>query len=146
MNVSRRAACENDEGFARDTHHKAFRDVALRQFGAWDEALQDQFFAQEWAKARMEIVLLDGVPCGYLCVSEAGGHVELHELVLHPDFHGRKIGTRLVGDIQQQAAARKVPVKLQVLHKNKAQELYARLGFAPCGRTDTHILMEWHPA
>ena len=41
MLLERRPATSNDTEFARISYHAAYRDVVCRQFGAWDEALQD---------------------------------------------------------------------------------------------------------
>ena len=41
MLLERRPATSSDTEFARISHHAAYRDVVRRQFGAWDEALQD---------------------------------------------------------------------------------------------------------
>lgn len=45
MKLEMRAAQEGDREFARLAHHAAYRDVVERQFGPWDEASQDDFFA-----------------------------------------------------------------------------------------------------
>jgi len=142
MKLTQRPASDADEGFARDTHHKALRDVVHAQFGAWDEPLQDKFFQTGWARHPNDILLYDGKPCGYASIEEAADHIYVHELVIHPDFQGNKIGTTILEELFTKATANKIPVRLQVLHKNKAQELYKRLGFKTTGQTDTHFLME----
>jgi hypothetical protein len=70
MEVARRAALPSDTEFARTVHHRAYRDVVERQFGAWDDAVQDKFFAGDWAHGGFDILLCDGVACGYVCVEE----------------------------------------------------------------------------
>ena len=42
--IDRRTATSEDFELARSIHHRAYRDVVLRQFGAWNEEEQDQFF------------------------------------------------------------------------------------------------------
>lgn len=57
MILERRPATSSDTEFARTTHHAAYRDVVSRQFGAWDEALQDRLFEEKWMPDKCEIGL-----------------------------------------------------------------------------------------
>jgi ribosomal protein S18 acetylase RimI-like enzyme len=137
-----RPATDDDEAFVRAAHHVAFRDVVERQFGPWDEARQDVFFDTVWRHGGMQVVECDGHRCGYLLVDEHADEVVVGEIVLHPDVHGRGIGTRLLRDV----FAVGKPVRLQVLHENRrARALYERLGFTQTGSTSTHHLM-WRAA
>ena len=136
--LSRRAASAADRDWARAVHHAALREVVERQFGVWDEPLQDRFFACEWVAAPFEVVAWDGRPCGYVCVEDRPGDVHLRELVIAPDHQNRGIGTAIVEDAIERARRRRVPVVLQALHQNRAIALYRRLGFVPTGRTTTH--------
>ena len=61
MNIALRPAAATDMEFVRGVHHEAFRELVERQFGPWDAALQDQLFAQAWARGGYSIVLYDGV-------------------------------------------------------------------------------------
>ena len=47
MILGRRTATSSDTEFARTTHHEAYRAVVSRQFGAWDETLQDRLFEEK---------------------------------------------------------------------------------------------------
>ena len=142
MHVTRRPALETDADFARRVHHRAYREVVERQFGLWDEAQQDRFFDGDWRAGGFEIVLCDGVPCGYLCVEDRPDDVHVREIVLLPEFQGRGIGSRLLSDVIAHARQRGVPVRLGTHHQNRAQRLYRRLGFREIGRTGTHLLFE----
>lgn len=134
-----RPATADDAAFARTTHHAAFREVVERQFGPWDEARQDAFFDSFWRQGGTEIVELDGARCGYLDVVEHDDHVQVREIVLHPDVLGRGIGTELLGGV----FARGKPVRLGVLLENhRARALYERLGFTETGRDAAHHLMQ----
>lgn len=62
MKLEMRAAQEGDMEFARLAHHAAYRDVVERQFGPWDEASQDDFFAADWDPARRRLSLLTAHP------------------------------------------------------------------------------------
>ncbi len=143
MPFTTRPAVAADAAFAREAHHGAYRDVVIRQFGAWDEEMQDAYFERSWEGQDREIILRDGVPCGYAGVEFKGDYVHVRELVIHPAYQGQGIGTAFLRGVCAQAAARGVPVKLGVFHQNRAVAFYQRLGFQEFDRTETHILMEW---
>src|SRR5688500_8878665 len=145
MNVTRRPATEADAIFAREAHHGAYREASERQFGPWDEARQDRFFASEWADGKLEIVEVDGVPCGYVRIEERDDDFHVREIVIHPHFQGRGIGTGVLRETQERARAKGVPIVLGTFLTNRAADLYQRLGFQETGRTETHVLMEWRP-
>ena len=143
MHITRYPASATDREFARSVHHRAYREVAVRRYGPWDEKAQDEFFAEDWSEAAFEIILCDGVPCGYLCVEDREGDIHVRELVIDPEFQGKGIGTYILREVMGRARVRQVPVRLGTFHENRAAELYRRLGFREYGRTGTHILMEW---
>ena len=144
MPLTTRPAIETDADFAREAHHGAYRDVVIRQFGAWDEEMQDAYFDRSWEEHDREIILRDGVPCGYAGIEFRDTYVHVRELVIHPAFQSQGIGTAFLKNVCEQAAARGLPVKLGVFHQNRAVAFYQRLGFQEFDRTETHILMEWH--
>jgi ribosomal protein S18 acetylase RimI-like enzyme len=143
MILERRTATSSDTAFARSAHHEAFRDVVSRQFGEWDEALQDRLFGEKWIPNQFEIVLCDGNPCGFLSIEDHPDHIYVNEIVLAPQFQGRGIGSRLLNEAMQRGRETRSPLRLQVLRENRAIELYRRLGFKECGATERHIRMVW---
>lgn len=144
MEVTKRPALDSDTDFARDVHHQAYRAVVEQQFGPWVEAEQGRYFERGWADAVFEIVLCDGVPCGYVCVEDRDDDIHVRELVLLPEYQGRGIGSAILRGVLARARGRDVPVRLGTFHKNRAAHLYRRLGFREIGRTATHILLEWN--
>ncbi len=141
--LSLRPATDQDTDFARNVHHQAYRDVVVKQFGSWDEAMQDKFFADTWAQQGFQILTWDNEPCGYARIEETPEEIRGHELVILPEFQSKSIGSFLLHKWQDTARERAVPLRLQVLQANRAAELYKRVGFKEIGRNDTHIEMEW---
>ncbi len=142
MKITRRPATDEDIEFARATHHAAYRELVERQFGYWDEAEQDAFFADDWHGDR-DLIVADGVACGYVCIEDRADDVHVRELVVAPEFQGRGIGSSVLRDAMDRAAARGVPVRLGTARQNRALALYRRLGFRETGETDTHVLLTW---
>ena len=144
MTVTTRPATAADTAFARTVHHAAYRDVVIRQFGPWDEAVQDRFFEGDWNGAQFDIILVDGKPCGYTAVEERPDDIHIRELVIHPDHQGKGVGSAFLHRIMQEAASRGVPIRLGTFLQNEGSiALYERLGFRRVGKTDIHTLMEW---
>jgi ribosomal protein S18 acetylase RimI-like enzyme len=143
--ITRRLATDADTSWARRVHHAAVRGVVERQFGTWDEAQQDRFFASDWCGGQFEVVEFDGEPCGYVCIESRPDDVHVRELDIDPAYQGRGIGTAVLHEAIELARSRGVPVVLGTLHENLASRLYWRLGFVETGRTDTHTLFRFDP-
>lgn len=66
---------------------------------------------------------------GRLTTRIAGETLELEEIHLIREFHGRGLGTRIIGDVIKEASAEGLLVELKCLKTNPVQKLYSRLGF-----------------
>ena len=137
------ADCERDFEFARHVHHTAYHDVVVRQFGSWDEAMQDGFFKAAWTGAPHYLVSRDDVVVGIVSYIERADVIHINEVQIIPHYQGQGIGTTFLEERIEEARRRKIPLTLQALRENRAIELYRRLGFVPYGESDTHIKMEW---
>lgn len=140
-----RPATPADKDFLRSLHHRAYRDVVIRQFGAWDEAEQDEWFERDLAGAIFMIVELAGRPVGAIAVDEQPNAIALVELQILPEFQRQGLGTALLAEKLDFARRHRKPIRLQVLHQNRALAFYKRNGFSVTASTATHYLMEWNP-
>jgi ribosomal protein S18 acetylase RimI-like enzyme len=143
LTITIRDAFETDMTFARDTHHRAYRDVVMRQFGFWDGEVQDHFFEKSWNAGGHRIILVNGQPCGYVAIEYRDEDIHIRELVVHPAFQNMGIGTTILEQVLEEAKSRRVPVRLGTFHENRAVKLYQRLGFKVFDQTPTHFLMEY---
>jgi len=126
--------------------HKAAMEHYVRQtWGAWDEPLQERFWASHWPPER-QAILVAGQLAGFLELEERPGAVWVANLELHPRFQGQGIGSAILRATQVEASSRGLGVTLQVLKVNPARRLYERLGFRETGETGTHYLMAWGTA
>jgi len=115
----------------------------VRQFGPWEDEVQDKFFFDDWNNNGFEIIFFDGNPCGYMRIEYLPEVIKAHQLVLSPDFHNLGIGSYVLKQLQVEATMRKLLVNLNVLQENRAIEPYKRLGFKEIGQNNMHKFMEW---
>jgi ribosomal-protein-alanine N-acetyltransferase len=83
--------------------------------------------------ARFRVAVLDGTVVGYHVTGRAGTLGYLQRLAVHPDAHGRGLGTALIGDSLDWCARRgcnSVLVNTQEVNQ-RALSLYGHLGFRP---------------
>lgn len=143
MITYRPADPRKDVEFARRTHHAAYHDVVVRQFGSWDQELQEKFFRQGWARAPHKIVLLHGTAIGVVSVEELRDHIFIHEIQILPEFQKKGIGSRFLAEQLALARQNGKFVKLKVLRENEAKKLYERHGFVCCEETEIDYQMIW---
>ncbi|MCA9672406.1 MAG: GNAT family N-acetyltransferase [Myxococcales bacterium] len=124
---------------------RALREATERMFGPWDETLQRQMFFRSTKPEQHELVLLDGEVVGYLLIERAREAITLQRITLLPEVQKRGLGTQLIREVMTEAAAQRVPLRLQVFPDNPARRLYARLGFVEIGASETHVQMQWRP-
>ncbi len=145
--ITRRAATAEDTDFARRVHHEGYHDTVVRQFGEWDEAMQDEFFDNAWNADPHEVMMSDERDCGYCAIERHSDHIFLHELVVSNEFQRQGIGSKVLRELIDEAKSKGIPVKLQVLRENvDARRLYTKLGFKDTETTDMHYMMEYNPA
>lgn len=143
MGLSFRPAATEDAPFLRELHHRAYRDVVVRQFGVWDEVAQDRWFDEGLAAARFSVVERAGEPIGAVGTNEQDGVIFLAELQILPELQGHGLGTEVLRVVLERAMQTNQRILLRVLLQSRARSLYERHGFAMTGQTETHYLMEW---
>lgn len=143
MSLSSRPSTSTDYEFARQTHHRAYREVVVRQFGSWDEERQNQYFDNTWRDGAFEILIVRGMPCGYAGWEVKSDGIWINELVLLPEYQGQGLGTQYLRSILRVAEEKGVQCRLQVLKENRAWRLYERLRFREVSANVTHFVLEW---
>lgn len=137
-----RRAIPADWTYIEALNERSYRDLVLRQFGAWNAAAQREKLDGKWRHGCYEIVLLAGQRGGAFSLEEHPDHLFLADVQIAASAQGRGLGSRIVEEAVARARARRLPLRLRVLHLNRARALYERLGFRQYGITDTHYLME----
>ncbi|MBO9707848.1 MAG: GNAT family N-acetyltransferase [Caulobacter sp.] len=108
---------------------------------------QTQGYRAAFPDARLEIVMVEGVPAGRLATHRAPGVLHLIDIAVTPERRGQGVGGAILRDLMDEARAAGAPLTLEVARDNlDAQRLYHRLGFALAGASDTHLALRWDPA
>ena len=152
MSLSLRPATPDDEAFLCELYSSSRREE-LATWG-WDAAQRDSFlmmqfnaqqahFRSQFPEADHSIVLVEGRAMGRVVVVRMEQEIRLADIALLPECRNAGIGTSLIRDLHLEGNVSGKPLRLHVGKTNRAQELYARLGFARIGDTGTHFLMEW---
>jgi ribosomal protein S18 acetylase RimI-like enzyme len=156
MKISLRASAPEDEGFLYQVYASTRADE-VAAFG-WNEAQQAAFLkmqfdaqqrAYEWQfpGAQHSIILFDEEMAGRLLTVRTDGELRLTDITLLPAYRNSGAGTFLIKELQAQAVAAGLPLRLRVMKTNAAaRRLYERLGFRQTGESDIHSMMEWLPA
>jgi ribosomal protein S18 acetylase RimI-like enzyme len=115
----------------------------VRQVWGWDEDEQRRLHQRRFASQDYQVIVVSGADVGILVLSREPDCLRVNELLVLPEYQGKGIGTACLRHVLDDAAGRKLPVRLRVLKVNvRAIEFYRRLGFSDAGTDETHIRME----
>jgi ribosomal protein S18 acetylase RimI-like enzyme len=118
--------------------------------GAKEAFLRHQFEMQSRAYAQYpgrsyQVVLLDGEPVGRLYLSREDGVIWIVDIALLGEYRRRGVGTALLREVLDEAAAVGSAVRIHVERFNPALRLYERLGFRKVADKGVYFLMERSP-
>lgn len=129
---------------------------------AWTEAQRQafvvmQFDAQQahyrhhWPQSSCDLIEQTdaGTGCrviGRLWVDRRPDELHVLDISLLPAARGQGLGSRFLGDLMEEARARRRRVTISVELHNPARRLYERLGFLPQGEPEgLYQRMAWQP-
>jgi ribosomal protein S18 acetylase RimI-like enzyme len=153
-NITLRAARADDREFLFALYASTRRDE-MAAWG-WPAAQQETFlrmqfgalrqrYAAEGDRSEQRVILCGDAPIGQIIVIRSPDEFRLADIALLPEHQRGGIGSALVGDLLEEAARARLPVRLHVARDNRAARLYERLGFVVCDDIGSHFKMEWRP-
>lgn len=142
--ITLRSATNQDYAFLYRLHVSALKE-SIEEIWSWDEGWQRQHFRDHFSIANQKIIPLGYRDIGSLVVHRLDTHIFLEYIAILPEFQNRGIGTELIREVLEEAAAKGFPVELKVLKINPAIRLYERLGFEVESRTETRFFMAAEP-
>jgi ribosomal protein S18 acetylase RimI-like enzyme len=152
--IARRCATPDDQGFLSalyaSTRTEELAPVPWPEeqkaaFLAQQFAAQSRHYAEHYADASFEVVLVDGEAAGRLIVARWEGEIRIVDIALLPAYRGRGVGTTLLAPLLREADAGGARVSIHVERYNPALRLYARLGFAPVADEGVYLKLERPP-
>jgi ribosomal protein S18 acetylase RimI-like enzyme len=129
------------------------RSEEIGQWG-WDDLQADMFLRMQYqAQRSFYLANYPGAEhyiihhakerIGRLFVSNVENEIRVVDISLLPAYQRQGFGSRLLRDLQSQAANASKALRLQVRSANPARELYARLGFKKLREDEMYWVMEW---
>ncbi len=140
LKYSTRPAQSSDYEFLFELKKAAEFEPIKAVFG-WDEQVQRDIHAEEWAEERPEIIEYQGKAIGSVLLKDKGDHFYFCRFFLLPEYHGKGIGSQVLTDCLAQAAKLNKPVELCYLQGNRVGELYLRFGFEITSQNDQFVYM-----
>jgi ribosomal protein S18 acetylase RimI-like enzyme len=114
-------------------------------FLAQQFAAQTAHYAEHYADAAFEVILVDGEPAGRLIVGRWDREIRIADIALLPLFRGAGVGTRLIRSLIDESETAGKALTIHVERTNPAIRLYERLGFAPAREQGLYLKMERPP-
>jgi GNAT superfamily N-acetyltransferase len=152
MNLCLRDATPDDEAFL----FEVYASTRMEELAAtgWDDNqkrafLKMQFLVRERSYALVDnkIILLNERPVGRMMVDRGEEAILLRDIALLTEYRNAGIGSFLIRNLIEEAAAAGKPIRLHVVASSPAVRLYERLGFANCSTEPVAYLeMKWVPA
>jgi ribosomal protein S18 acetylase RimI-like enzyme len=120
-----------------DAQKAAFLDMQFRA--------QHAHYQQHYPTADRFVILRTTEPVGRLYLGRFDHEHSVIEIALLPAHRGQGLGTALMQDLLDEAAAAGKPLRIHVEKNNPARHLYARLGFRPVADHGVYDLLERSP-
>jgi ribosomal protein S18 acetylase RimI-like enzyme len=131
------ASTRMEELAATDWTDAQKADFCEMQFTA-----QDAHYRQHYLTADFQVIEIEGTPAGRLYVDRWENEIRIMDIALLPRYRGKGVGTRLLLELQQEAAGCGKILSIHVERFNPALRLYERLGFRMAEDKGVYLLLE----
>jgi GNAT superfamily N-acetyltransferase len=128
MNISLRAARDEDFEFTRDVYFATMRWIIESLFG-WDQVREEENFARFFKLDEVRIIIADGRNVGWIQEQVADNSINLGSFYLIQEMQRQGIGTQVLRTVLAHAADQSKAVTLAVVKINPARRFYERHGF-----------------
>jgi ribosomal protein S18 acetylase RimI-like enzyme len=118
-------------------------DAQKAEFCRMQFTAQDAHYRQHYLTAEFRVIEISGVPAGRLYVDRWAKEIRIMDITLLPEHRGKGVGTRLLRDLQDEAAASGRSLSIHVERFNPALRLYERLDFQLLEDKGVYLLLEW---
>ena len=141
--LSFRKANAKDSEFVFAVKEAAFREY-IEQVWGWDDSYQQERHNTEFASHDSHIIIqFHGSDVGFLVTSDTSDALNVNQIFILPEYHGKGIGSACLTRIIDDASLEQKSVTLKVLKVNtRAIALYQRLGFTIVGEDSIYFQMK----
>ncbi len=113
-------------------------------FVRWQFEMQRREYNARFPDARYDVILVDDHPAGRIWVGSDTEQIRLLDIALLEEFQNRGVGTLLLRQLKEEAAAsNKVLRHMVFVLNNEAHRFYERLGFVIIEDLGAYKHMEW---
>jgi ribosomal protein S18 acetylase RimI-like enzyme len=138
MNFTLRKATIDDFETLYRINKEAYQPY-VEQIWGWNEEFQYTFFKEHLILDRIELIIVDGTPVGFISLNYREDLIFGESIALLPEFQSKGIGAKIIKDLIVKSKQLKIPFHIQVFKINvRAKALYERLGFTQYGENETH--------
>ncbi len=150
--VSLRPVCAEDADFLRAVYAATrMEELALTDWSDAQKAAfcrqqfeaQDSHYRAHYPTAEYSVIERGGIGIGRLYVDRWEKEIRIMDIALLPEARGANIGTKLLTELQAQAATEGKSLTIHVENFNLARRLYERLGFREIENKGVYVLMAW---
>jgi ribosomal protein S18 acetylase RimI-like enzyme len=106
---------------------------------------QHQHYQQHYPTADWLMIMRADQVVGRLYIDRWQREHRVIDIALLPEYRGRGLGSAVIRDLLDEAAAVRKTLSIHVEKANRAQLFYARLGFQKVGDQGAYDLMEAQP-
>jgi len=89
-----------------------------------------------------KLIYLNDNKIGLLKVIENDKNIEIIQIQIDPKFQGKGIGEKVIKELIENSSRLKKKISLSVLKKNKARNLYEKVGFKIKSENEHSYIME----
>lgn len=118
-------------------------DEQKRAFVAQQLDAQTAFYAEKYADASHEIIVVDDIDVGRLYVDRREGEIAILDVAVLVGHRGRGVGTSVIEALKAEAAASNCTVGVYVEVYNPSQKLFEKLGFVMTSDDGMNRRFEW---
>jgi GNAT superfamily N-acetyltransferase len=118
-------------------------DAQKTEFCQMQFTAQDAHYRQHYPTADFRVIESNGTPVGRLYVDRWKHEIRIMDIALLPGHRGKGIGTKLLLDLQREAAGCSKSLSIHVERFNPALRLYERHGFRMIDDKGVYLLLEW---
>lgn len=106
---------------------------------------QKRHYATEYPQAEHHIISADGLPVGRIYLDRGVDAFQILDITVLPQHRDRGIGSFILRQLMQEAAAAGKAVTIYVENFNPSLRLFTRLGFQPVEEKGFHLLLKKLP-